>query len=71
MAKDIIVHKVKTEEGTYNESFRVLGYATGDIKDVKAHFDARKKENLYIESFTVVKISKKKKIKKQILWETM
>lgn len=51
------VYKVTTEGDIEGRSTATLGYATGEIDDIKAYFEKSKAYNLYVEPIKVIHVT--------------
>jgi len=50
-------YRIQTEGDAEGRSMRTLGYATGNISDIKAYFQDRVYYNLEIQPIRVVKVT--------------
>lgn len=61
------IYKIRTEGDVEGKTVQTIGYATGDIEDIRMYYDDRKYYNLDVEEISVVhvkpeSVSKRKKL---------
>ena len=61
------IYKIRTEGDVEGKTVQTIGYATGDIEDIRMYYDDRKYYNLDVEEINVIhvkleSVSKRKKL---------
>lgn len=50
------IYTISTEGDCEGKSTSILGYAAGDIEDIRTYYDSRKNYNLYVDEISVLNV---------------
>ena len=56
LATPQMIYKIRTEGDCEGRSISTIGYATGDVEDIRIYYEDRKYYNLYVDKISVLNV---------------